>query len=44
MQTVHVAYHGVIKGQFGRLGVSRDDDPDAVEVGRDSDGTLLKTW
>jgi hypothetical protein len=39
---VHVAYHGVIKGQFGRLGVSRDDDPNAVEVGHDSACILLK--
>jgi hypothetical protein len=35
---LHVAYHGVIKEKFGPLGVSRDDDdPNAVEVRRDSD-------
>lgn len=39
---VHVAYHGVIKGQFGRFGLSRDDDPNAAEVGRDSERILLR--
>jgi hypothetical protein len=39
---VHVAYHGVIKGQFGHLGVSKDDDPNAVAVGPDID-CLLKS-
>ena len=39
---VHVAYHGVIKGQFGSLGVTSNDDANAVEVGPDSDRILLK--
>ena len=39
---VHVAYHGVIKGQFGRLGVSRDEDSNAVQLGPESDRILLQ--
>ena len=37
-----VAYHGVIKGQFGRLGLSSNEDQNAVEAERDSDASLLK--
>jgi hypothetical protein len=40
---IHVAYHGVIKGEFGDLGVSRDDDPSDVGVGPDNDRILLKS-
>jgi hypothetical protein len=39
---VHVAYHGVIKGQFGRLGVSRDEDSNDVQLGPESGRILLQ--